>query len=51
MKPGDILHSPGHLAIFMGNGKVFEAKTWGVPAGYGSYAYRGWDSVFRISGI
>lgn len=51
MKAGDILHSPGHLAIFMGNGKVFEAKTWGVPAGYGNYAYRGWDSVFRVSGI
>lgn len=48
LKPGDVLHSPGHLAIFMGEGRVFEAKTWGVPAGYGTYAYRGWNGAFRI---
>lgn len=51
MRAGDVLYMPGHLAIFMGEGRVFEAKTWGVPAGYGSYAHRGWTSVFRISGI
>ena len=51
LRPGDVLHSPGHLAIFVGDGQVFEAKTWGVPAGYGSYAYRGWNAAFRIKGL
>lgn len=51
LKPGDVLHSPGHLAIYMGDGQVFEAKDWGIPAGYGNYANRGWDAAFRITGL
>lgn len=34
-EPGDLMFVPGHTAIYIGNGKVFEASTTGVPLGEG----------------
>lgn len=50
LQRGDICYSYGHLAIYMGDGKVFEAKDWGIPAGYGNFAGR-FSAFFRVSGI
>lgn len=50
VQPGDILHSPGHVAIFVEGDTCIEAKTWGVPAGYGHYLSR-FGSAFRVKGL
>lgn len=50
LKPGDICYNYGHLAIYMGDNSVFEAKDWGVPAGYGNFQGR-FSAFFRIKGL
>lgn len=50
LKPGDVCYSYGHLAIYMGDNSVFEAKDWGVPAGYGTFNGR-FSAFFRIKGL
>ena len=50
LQPGDVCYTPGHLAIYMGDNTVFEAKDWGVPAGYGSFQGR-FSAFFRITGL
>lgn len=34
-EPGDLMYVPGHTAVYIGDGKVFEASTTGVPLGEG----------------
>lgn len=50
VKPGDVLYSPGHVAIFIEGDTCFEAKDWGVPAGYGHWLSR-FTAAFRIKGL
>ncbi|WP_425539053.1 cell wall-binding repeat-containing protein [Microaceticoccus formicicus] len=50
LKPGDVCYNYGHLAIYMGDNSVFEAKDWGVPAGYGNFQGR-FSAFFRIKGL
>ncbi|MDO5717570.1 MAG: cell wall-binding repeat-containing protein [Tissierellia bacterium] len=49
LQPGDICYTYGHLAIYLGDNTVFEAKDWGIPAGYGNFQGR-FNSFFRING-
>lgn len=49
-RPGDVLYQDGHIAVYLGGDTVIEAKTWGVPAGYGNYLSR-FTHAFRITGL
>ena len=32
-RPGDLVFLPGHVGIYAGNGKVYEARNYGSPSG------------------
>ena len=49
LKQGDILWQPGHMAVYMGNGKTFEAKDYGKPTGYAGNIGR-FTRFYRIKG-
>ena len=57
MQPGDILHhrrgDQGHTAIYLGNGKTFEAMSPRQGIGYSTVGRPGgrFDRVYRIKGI
>lgn len=57
MQAGDILHrrsgGSGHTAIYVGNGKTFEAMSPKQGIGYSSVGSRGsrFDRVYRVKGI
>lgn len=50
LKVGDILWKQGHVAIYMGGNKTFEAKDYGVPTGYSSNIGR-FNRYYRIKGM
>lgn len=50
MQRGDVLYQWGHLAIYMGDGLIFEASDYGVPAGFRNYR-SGFSAAFRINGL
>lgn len=49
LQVGDILWKEKHMAIYMGDGKTFEAKDYGVPTGYAGNIGR-FTRFYRIKG-
>lgn len=49
LRQGDILWQSGHMAVYMGNGKTFEAKDYGKPTGYAGNIGR-FTRYYRIKG-
>lgn len=52
LKPGDlcIKYNPDHIAIYIGNGKTFEAKNPKAGCGYGVLDGRGFTTFKRLRG-
>ena len=49
--PGLGVYYQGHVGIYVGDGKVIDARTENAGIGYDSIDYEGWTNWFEIQGV
>lgn len=49
--PGLGVYSPGHVGIYVGEGKVIDARTEDAGIGYDVVEYEAWTAWFEIKGV